>query len=129
MLKKNPETYNEIVHYKKMMDLVKYYQLSEEVLNEISDFILADSKNSVECSETRMYLKQGNNVYKTFNITLLDKTIDGLILSLSSLVIIPHYSYSSSRSGSSSSSSSSGGGSSNNNNYNNYNNNNNYNLR
>ena len=123
MLKKNPETYNEIVHYKKMMDLVKYYQLSEEVLNEISDFILADSKNSVECSETRMYLKQGNNVYKTFNITLLDKTIDGLILSLSSLVIIPHYSYSSSRSGSSSSSSSSGGGSSNNNNNNNNNNN------
>ena len=77
MLKKNPETYNEIVHYKKMMDLVKYYQLSEEVLNEISDFILADSKNSVECSETRMYLQHGNNVYKTFIITILDKTIDG----------------------------------------------------
>ena len=122
MLKKNPETYNEIVHYKKMMDLVKYYQLSEEVLNEISDFILADSNNSVVCRGSRMDLKSGTTVHKTFNVVSIDGSIDGLTLSLASLVVIPHYVRTSGRG---SSGGYSGGGSSNNNNNKNNNNNNN----
>ena len=57
MLNRNPETYNEIVHLRKMLDLAKYYSLSEETLDEVSDFVLADPKNTVVCDASRMVLK------------------------------------------------------------------------
>ena len=47
MLNRNPETYNEIVHLRKMLDLAKYYAISSEVMDEMSDFILANPKNII----------------------------------------------------------------------------------
>ena len=38
MLNRNPETYNEIVHLKRMLSLAQNYQVSNEVIDEISDF-------------------------------------------------------------------------------------------
>ena len=116
MLNRNPETYNEIVHLRKMLDLAKYYSLSEETLDEVSDFVLADPKNTVVCDASRMVLKANGVDQKTFAVAKKSSTIDGLTLSLASLVVIPHYTPSSSRSGGYS-----GGGSSNNNNNNNNN--------
>ena len=117
MLNRNPETYNEIVHLKKMLDLAKYYQISAEVMDEISDFILASPKNTVVCDKTRIVLKANGVEQKTFAAAKISSAIDGLTLSAASLVVIPHYTPSSGGGGYS------GGGSSNNNNNNNNNNN------
>ncbi|MBR6820621.1 MAG: hypothetical protein IKM55_00155 [Bacilli bacterium] len=115
MLNRNPETYNEIVHLKKMLDLAKYYQLSAEVMDEVSDFILADPKNTVVCDASRMVLKSNGTEQKTFAVAKMSSAIDGLTLSAASLVVVPHYTPSSGGGGYS------GGGSSNNNNNNNNN--------
>ena len=117
MLNRNPETYNEIVHLKKMLDLAKYYALSAEVMDEVSDFILANPKNSVVCDSSNMVLKSNGAEYKTFAVAKTSSAIDGLTLTAKSLVIVPHYTPSSGGGYS--------GGSSSNNNNNNKNNNNN----
>ena len=80
MLNRNPETYNEIVHLKKMLDLAKYYQLSAEVMDEVSDFILADPKNTVVCDASRMVLKSNGTEQKTFAVAKMSSAIDGLTL-------------------------------------------------
>ena len=36
MLNRNPETYNEIVHLKRMLSLAQNYQVSNEVVDEIN---------------------------------------------------------------------------------------------
>ena len=118
MLNKNPETYNEIVHLKKMLVLAENYALSNEVINEVSDFILSNPKNTVVCDSTNMILKSNGAEYKKFEVIKMSKDIDGLTLSAKSLVIIPHYTPSSGGGYS-------GGSSSNNNNNNNNKNNNN----
>ena len=113
MLNRNPETYNEIVHLKKMLDLAKYYSLSKEVMDEISDFILADPKNMVICDESTMSLKNATGVVeKSYTVAKMSSSIDGLTLSAAALSIVPHYTPSSGGGYS-------GGSSSNNNNNNN----------
>ena len=120
MLNRNPETYNEIVHLKKMLDLAKYYNISTEVLDEISDFVLENKKNSVVCDLNKIVLKNAKGEeHKVYKASKLSSSIDGLTLTSASLVVIPHYTPSSSGGGYS------GGGSSNNNNNNNNNNSNN----
>ena len=116
MLKRNPETYNEVVHLRKMLELAKYYQVSSEVLDEISDFVLESPKNIVICDTNSIVLKSGENIYKTFQANKISNIIDGLKLSAVSLIVIPHYTPSSGGGYS-------GGSSSNNNNNNNNNNN------
>ena len=90
MLNRNPETFNEIVHLKRMLSLAQNYQVSNEVLDEISDFVLASPSNTVECNYNTIVLKSGGMVHKTFQAVKTSSSIDGIRLSMASLVIIPH---------------------------------------
>ena len=47
MIKKDPETYNELVYLNRMLSLVETCKLSQEKLDEIDSFINKDVNNKV----------------------------------------------------------------------------------
>ena len=116
MIKKNPETYREMKALNNILQISKYYNTSDEVLNEAYDFIMKSPDNSISCSKNRIkFVESSNsNIIKEY-ITDPVTAIDGLNITSTLLTIIPHYNPSSY---------SYGGGSSSNNNNNNNNNNN-----
>ena len=120
-MKKEPETYEELLRQKRCFDLLKYYPLTEEELEKIYEFLKNNPNGTVNGGKTYISLKNGTDNIETFNVSLITTTIDGLVLTNVGLKVIPHYVATSSIGGSSWSSS--GGGSSNNNNNNNNNNN------
>lgn len=117
MLKKNPETYNEIKTVSNILKITEHYHVSEEFLDEAYDFIVENDKNSIKCLKTIIHFvgADGTNV-KTFTVDNVFGGIDGMVITKSSLTIVPHYTPYTYSSGS-------GGSSSNNNNNNNNNNN------
>ena len=113
MLEKTDLTYRELVNKKKLSEIIKNYNVTQELYDYLYKFMMEHKNYKFDC---------GNNVIKVFdNFKLVDTlpisktsiSIDGLIVSATVLKIIPHYvaSRSSSYGGSSWSS---GGGSSNN---------------
>ena len=119
MINRNPQTYNEMKQAEKVLDLARYYKISQTVLDEIYDFIMASPNNTVDANKTRLFLKTDGNVVKEYAIECTYSGIDGIRLSALALTLIPSFT------SSSGGSRSSGGGSSNNNNNNKNNNNNN----
>lgn len=115
MMKKNPETYNELKLVNNLLRLSSYYAVSQEFLDEAYDFLMKDKNNKIQAGKTLIRFVEGSNIVKEFSAQLKTLTIDGLVLTASILTIIPHYEPSSYSSGGS------GGGSSNNNNNNNNN--------
>lgn len=115
MIKKNPETYNELRTVHNLMQLNSYYKVSQEFLDEAYDFIMLNPNNTINCGKTDIrFVKTNGETTKTFETNHTSTVIDGLIVSSTSLTIIPHYNLHSY---------SGGGGSSSNNNNNNNNNN------
>ncbi len=115
-MNKEPETYEELIRKKRCIDLVKYYELSEEDLDEIYNFLETYPDGSVNCGEKISLLKKGETT--PFKIVDTKKTapyIDGILMGNTYFNIINHYEPSSY-------SGYSGGSSSNNNNNNNNNN-------
>ena len=113
MIKKNPETYAEVMALKNVLEITKYYNVSQEFLDAAYDFLMADKTNRISISKGSIsfYNASGNNIksYTADNTSL----IDGLVLTALTLTIIPHYTSSSGSGGG-------GGFSSNNNNNNNH---------
>lgn len=113
-----PETYEELIRMKRCVILTKYYELSEEEVNKIYQF-LTENKDGVIRGGTQnlsLSLVQNETVLDVISARCISSQIDGIVLSNKLLNIIPHYTPSSSGSYS-------GGSSSNNNNNNNNNNN------
>ena len=121
-MNKEPETYEELIRYKRCVDLIEHYDLTQEELNKIYNHLATYPKAIVIGNENSLTLKVN---YKPeiqpeiINAKCIDNSIDGIKLTNDAFTIIPHYNPSSS------SSSYSGGSSSNNNNNNNNNNKNN----
>ena len=121
-MNKEPETYEDLIRYKRCVDLTKHYQLTSEEVNQIYEFLKENAQAKIIGNKTTLTLTVN---YKpeippiTINSKCIDSSIDGLKLTNLALVLIPHYTAYSSSSGGYSS----GGGSSNNNNNNNNNNN------
>ena len=125
---KEPETYEELIRYKRCVEFTKYYDVSKENLEKIYNFLSTTPDGTVEVNGNAVKLKQGTSVIDSFSAVCLSTLVAGVVFSNSLFNVINKViQYSSSgggryRSGGSSSSSwSSGGGSSNNNNNNNNN--------
>ena len=108
MLNRNPQTYHEIVSVKNVLELAKYYEVSEEFLDEAYDFISASKENTIVADINYIFFKKNNIITKQFTANLKTSSIDGLTITSTLLTVIPHYTPSSG--------SYSGGSSSNNNN-------------
>lgn len=117
MIDKKPKTYNEIIRLKKCYTLADYYiDVTENMFNEIYDFLNQDSKNTIVANRENIFLVDSNSkIVKTFKATPKNSSFDQININDDKFSVTPHYDPSSS--------SSSGGSSSNNNNNNNNNNN------
>ncbi len=119
-----PETYEELIRQKRCVDLLKYYTIPKETLEEIYKFLSENENGYIEGSTSILTgTIPGNPNKRFFSSTLYNHTIDGLYLSNKEFKIYPHYEVSYSSGGGYS-----GGSSSNNNNNNNNNNDNNNNM-
>lgn len=116
MIDKQPKTYNEIIRLKKCYTLANYYSnITENMFNEIYDFLGESPDNSIVANQTILSFVDGNGkVIKTFSIIPKDTSFDRINIDDRGVSVTPHYD----------SSSSSWSGSSGNNNNNNNNNNN-----
>ena len=119
-MNKEPETYEELIRYKRCVDLSSYYDLSKEELDRIYNYLVTYPNAVIVGNENSLTLKVN---YKpkiqpeVITAKCTDSSIDGIKLSNDAFTIIPHYV-------TSSSGGYSGGSSSYNNNNNNNNNNN-----
>ncbi len=116
---REPETYEELIRYKRCVDLTRYYNLSKEELNKIYNHLATYPKAVVIGNDSTLTLKVN---YKPeiqpeiITAQCVDNSIDGIKLTNDAFTIIPHYT-------SYAGTGYSGGSSSNNNNNNNNNNN------
>ena len=118
-MNKKIETYEEIVRYKRCLDLTKYYQLTNEELDKIYDFLEKHPDDTIIGNKESITLKPSDsNESVVIQKPITDIWVDGVRVSNKEFVVIPHFKPSNSDY-------SSGGSSSNNNNNNNHNNNNN----
>lgn len=118
-MKKEPETYEELIRMKRCIELTKYYELSEKELDQIYDFLENNKDGKVICKKNSISLVLKNNLSNATVISsrCISSSIDGIIMSNTVFNVIPHYTPSSS--------SHYGGGSSSSSSYTNTNNNNN----
>lgn len=112
-MKNEPETYEELIRKKRCIDLSKYYELTENDLEQIYSFLAANKNGQVRCGKQNISLVIGNDTANAIVIVTkcINADIDGIIMSNDIFNIIPHYTPSSTYT-------SSGGSSSNNNNNN-----------
>ena len=118
-MNKEPETYEELIRYKRCVDLALHYELSQEELNKIYDFLSTYTNAVIIGNEDSLTLKVDFHPEiqpEIINAKCTNWNMDGIKLTNDTFTIIPHYVPSSS-------SGHSGGSSSNNNNNNNNNNN------
>ncbi|MBR2712352.1 MAG: hypothetical protein IKE73_01450 [Bacilli bacterium] len=118
-MKEEAKSYEEIIRKKRCIELTRYYNLTEEVLEKIYNFLKENNKGLVKGNKQSITLIIGNDVKNAeiINTPCISSSIDGIIIGNDVFKIIPHYvpptrSYSGFGG-------SSGGGSSNNNNNNN----------
>lgn len=117
MIKKNPETYNELVLVKNVLKIQEYYNVSQDFIDAAYDFLNENKNASIQCnSDSILFLDENKNTVKSYKTYLVEHSIDGLVVYSSYYNVISHYEPGTSSGGSH------GGGSSNNNNNNNNNN-------
>lgn len=116
-MNKEPETYEELIRYKKCVDLTSYYALSQEELDKIYNYLATHPQAIIVGNENSLTLKVNYHPEiqpEVINATCIDSSVDGVKLTNDTFAIISHYVSSNSRGYS-------GGSSSNNNNNNNNN--------
>ena len=115
MIEKKPKTYNEIIRLKKCYTLANYYSdITENMFNEIYDFLAESEANTIVANQNILSLVDGaGKVVKAFSVSATTKSFDRMEISNRGFSVTPHYD---------SSSSSWGGSSGNNNNFINNNN-------
>lgn len=119
---RDPETYEELIRYKRCVDLTKYYELTESQIEKIYDFLESDKEGKIKSTGDYITLYPSTLNFTNEDVIIarcINSSIDGILMTNTMLEIIPHYTPSSGGS------SYSGGSSSNNSNNNNNNNNNN----
>ncbi len=112
---KMPETYNEYIRQKNVSSLLYNFELSEEDIEKINDFLAKDSNNKIVTNTSQISFYEGSQIKETITRKALNNSFDAINLNSKMIYITPHYTPSSY--------SYSGGSSSNNNNNNNNNNN------
>lgn len=118
-MNKEPETYEELIRYKRCVDLTSYYELSKEELDKIYNYLEKYPQVSIIGNEGSLIIKVNDKPEiqpEIINAKCINGSIDGVELTNDKFTVIPHYVPSSGGGYS-------GGSSSNNNNNNNNNNN------
>ena len=113
-MNKEPETYEELIRYKRCVDLTSHYELTQEELNKIYNFLSTYPLAIIIGNDNSLVLSVRDMPHipaEIINARCIDSSIDGLKLTNDMLSLIPHYVPSSGGSYS-------GGSSSNNNNNN-----------
>ena len=116
-MNKEPETYEELIRYKRCVDLTIHYDLSKEELDKIYNYLATYPKAIIIGNDNSLTLNANVEPKIQPEVIMtkcIDGRIDGVKVTNDSFKIIPHYVPSSS-------SGYSGGSSSNNNNNNNNN--------
>lgn len=93
-MNKEPETYEELIRYKRCIDLTKYYQLSEENLNKIYNYLANNENGIVIGNKNGLTLKlnyQDGITPEIMPAICTDSTIDGVKLTNTYFSVIPHY--------------------------------------
>ena len=114
---KEPETYEELIRYKRCVDLTSHYELSQEELERVYNYLTKYPKAVIIGNKFSLTLEVENQLEiqpEVINAKCIDSKIDGIKITNSIFTLIPHYVPSSSGGY--------GGGSSSNNNNNNNNN-------
>ena len=106
MIEKKPKTYNEIIRMKKCYTLSNYYSnITENIFNEIYDFLGESSDNSIVANTNLLsFVDSTTKVVKTYPLVPKNLSIDAVKINNDGISVIPHYTPSSRSSYSSSSS-------------------------
>ena len=72
---KEPETYDELVRYKKCVDLTSYYNLTTDDLNKIYEFLGSNDKANVIAKGNRICLMIGSAVSAVITAACIKSTI------------------------------------------------------
>ena len=86
-----PKTYNEVIRKKRCYDLAKYYIISDELLVEIYNFLSSGNDCRISATRNLIALYRGKNMEKSIPVTPKLSSFDGINLSNSDFIIIPHY--------------------------------------
>ena len=93
-MNKEPETYDELIRHKRCFELTKYYELTEEDLEKIYNY-LTNNENGVVIGNSYGLTLTVN--YKTelkpevMMKICVDNSIDGIKLTNDSFTVFPHY--------------------------------------
>ena len=82
-MNKEPETYEELIRYKRCVDLTSHYELSQEELDKIYTFLETYPDAHIAGNDDCLTLTVGGKSTENrevINAKCIDKSIDGLIL-------------------------------------------------
>ena len=98
MIKKNPETYNEIVLVKNILELTKYYNVSQTFIDDAYDFLITDKKNVISCNDETITFRDdmGTAVKEYYASQTIENRLGTITLTSTSINIVNRPGYSSS---------------------------------
>ncbi len=75
---KNPETYEELIRFKKCVDLTKYYGLSQEEVEKIYNYLSSNPDANIIGNKTGLILNQvgQSQPQEIINANCIDNSID-----------------------------------------------------
>lgn len=93
-MNRQPETYEELIRYKRCVDLTRYYQLTQEELDKIYDYLTTYPKAVIVGNMNSLTLNvddQPEIQPEIINAKCIDSSIDGVRISNDVFTINQHY--------------------------------------
>ena len=86
-MNKEPETYEELIRKKRCIDLTKYYELSQNDLEQIYSFLENNPTGVVKGGNQNLLLMIGKNTtnFITIPSRCISSAIDGIVMSTTSI--------------------------------------------
>ena len=86
-MNKEPETYEELIRKKRCIDLTKYYELSQNDLEQIYTFLENNPTGQIRCGKQNLSLVIGNDTANAIVIPskCISTAIDGIVMSTTSI--------------------------------------------
>ena len=77
-MNKEPETYEELIRIKRCYEFTNYYEVTEEELNNIYNFLTEHKDGKIKCTEEELTMLDNNEVINTMKVVCKATTIEGL---------------------------------------------------
>lgn len=90
---KKPKTHKELIRFKKCLDLTRYYELSQDEVDRIYDYLSSNPGANIIGNKTGLVLKRGDQSasWEIINANCIDDNIDWVKLSNDLFSLVPHY--------------------------------------